>query len=300
MTETDPNQIVILQTPSQELLSSCSLVLSAMGISHTISTVEGKHQILVSEDDEQLAAHHLSRYQAENKNWPPPKNELKEQSSSNIQPPTLIVISALILFYSMTGPWNKHSEWFINGAGNADAILYEGEYYRLITALTLHADLTHLLGNCFLGGFLIHFFCRTVGPGFGVFSILVSAVLGNFINVYLHGTNHHFVGFSTAVFSTIGMLVMASYNSNRKVASYQVFAPFMAGIALLAMTGSSGERTDLGAHLFGLFAGFFIGGLLFTDIGIKLRSSPSLQLFLFFFTCIIVYFSWDQAMATVY
>ena len=43
-------------------------------------------------------------------------------------------------------------------AGDSAAILNNFQLYRLVTALTLHADIVHLLGNCFLGGFLLHFF----------------------------------------------------------------------------------------------------------------------------------------------
>jgi rhomboid protease GluP len=39
-------------------------------------------------------------------------------------------------------------------------------------------------------------------------------------------------------------------------------APIVAGLGLLAFTGTSGENTDLGAHLFGFIAGFVLGGLL--------------------------------------
>jgi membrane associated rhomboid family serine protease len=289
----------VVKTESKDHQSACSLVLSAVHIPHTI-TMEGDIYIItVDEVDEAAARHHLTCYLAENADWPP-KKELTEHNSSAIQPPTLFIIGALALFFNVTGPWNRHTDWFVYGAGDSTAILNQGEYYRLVTALTLHADITHLLGNCFLGGFLLHFFCKTVGPGIGVFAVLFSAVLGNTINVCLHGEGHHFVGFSTAVFGTIGMLSMVSYHSNRKLSKYRLAAPFMAGVALLAMTGSAGERTDLGAHLFGLLSGFLVGRLLITGLFIKLRGSSSLQLFLFMFTAFIIYFSWDMALQKVY
>jgi hypothetical protein len=36
-------------------------------------------------------------------------------------------------------------------------------------------------------------------------------------------------------------------------------APVVAGIALLAFTGTAGQNTDLGAHLLGFGVGFLIG-----------------------------------------
>lgn len=299
ITDSDTLHTIVFETNSQEQLSNCSLVLSALHITHTISRNDANHIILVSEADGAAAKHHIDEYLKENRNWPPQK-DFQEQSSSSIQPPTLLVVGSLMLFFYITGPWSEHSLWFSNGAGDATAILTHGEYYRLVTALTLHADITHLLGNCFLGGFLIHFFCRTTGPGIGIFTILLSAAMGNFINVYLHGGNHLFVGFSTAVFSTIGMLVMISYHANKRLTSYQVFIPFMAGVALLAMTGSSGERTDLGAHFFGLLSGFVFGRLLTTNTVMRYRSSSMIQLFLFLLTVVFVYISWEKAMVVVY
>lgn len=291
-------EIEVLETENQDQLSICSLVLSAMEIPHSISKKESMGVIRVSANDKERATYHLSAYLAENRDWPPralPADEI----SSGIQPPTIIIIGALILFYSVTGPWDSHSIWFESGAGNSSAIIHRGEYFRLLTALTLHADLTHLLGNCFIGGFLLHFFCRLVGPGMGLAATLTAAIIGNGINVYLHGDGHLFIGFSTAVFAVIGMLVMASYQNRKTLSRFHLFLPFMAGIALLAMLGSSGERTDLGAHLFGLLSGIVIGYILTIDIFIRFRHSSLLQLFLFLFSGFIVYLSWWAALARV-
>jgi len=38
--------------------------------------------------------------------------------------------------------------------------------------------------------------------------------------------------------------------------------PVAAGLALVASLGTAGENTDIGAHVFGLAAGFGLGGLL--------------------------------------
>ncbi len=299
MTDFDQDETVVAETDNTEELTAASLVLSAMQIRHTISTRGNIYLISVKSIDVEPAREHLKAYHLENTDWPPQKIDI-EQNTSAIQSPTLMVIAALLLFYTVTGPWHQDSLWFSNGAGNSTAILHHGEYFRLVTALTLHADVPHLLGNCFLGGFCLHFFCRSTGPGIGVAAVLLAAVLGNYINVALHGDGHHFVGFSTAVFATIGMLAMDSYHSKKKFPKLQLAVPFMAGAALLAMMGSSGERTDLGAHFFGLLSGFFIGRLLITETLLSIRKSSFLQLFLFLCTVLAVYWSWELAMARVY
>ncbi|MEE4240748.1 MAG: rhomboid family intramembrane serine protease [Desulfopila sp.] len=299
MTNSDQNEKAIAEADTPEELSSLSLVLSAVQIRHTISTRGSMYVISVDAADAEKARYHLDAYQQENSNWPPQKIDI-EQTTSVTQPYTLIVVAALVLFHGVTGPWTQDSIWFSNGAGDSTAILHQGEYFRLLTALTLHADITHLLGNCFLGGFCLHFFFRSTGAGLGCFAVLLAALLGNYVNVFLRGEGHHFVGFSTAVFATIGMLAMNNYHSKKNFSKLQVAVPFMAGAALLAMTGSSGERTDLGAHLFGLLSGFFIGRLLITETLLDMRKSSFLQLCLFLTSAFAVYWSWEAAMAQVY
>ncbi len=299
MTSPESEMTAVLETTDQKIKESCSLVLAATGIDHNTKTLDDKFIITVNHHDAQRAKYHLDCYTEENLNWPPPSVNIRETESS-AQPPTLLIIGALALFYGVTGPWSTHSEWFRLGAGDATAILESGQYYRLVTALTLHADITHLMGNCFLGGFVLHFLFRSTGTGLGVFATLVAATLGNYINVAAHGGDHHFVGFSTAVFSCIGILAMLSYSINRRFSGYHFLMPFMAGAAMLAMTGSSGERTDLGAHFFGLLCGFGIGGLLILPVMIKVRSSTKLQLILLAISAITIYQSWQQAFFKVY
>lgn len=293
------DEIEVVATRDQEHLSTCSLVLSAVDISHTIVSTDGIFSVRVAAGDAEAARHHLASYVQENQGWPSRPIHLEEHTTT-VQPPTFIVIGALMLFYGVTGPWDSGSIWFSSGAGDSSAIIHGGELYRLVTALTLHADLTHLLGNCFIGGFLLHFFCRLVGSGFGLFSVLTAATLGNAVNVFLRGENHLFIGFSTAVFATIGMLVIVSYQSKKNQSRFHLVLPFMAGAALLAMLGSSGERTDLGAHLFGLLSGLVIGFFIISDRCRKLGQSSFLQLVLFLFTCSAIYLCWNTALTKTY
>lgn len=285
----------VCETDVEQVALTCSLVLSSAGITHHLCQTRDNLTISVTADDNLAAQEQIHAYFHENKNWPPVPVESNSSFTPLLQPPTLLLIGALALFYSITGPWAGHSFWFTNGAGDAEAILKNGEWYRLITALTLHADTTHLLGNCLLGGFLFHFFCRLSGNGLGLFSMLVTATLANLINVFLHGTNHHFVGFSTAVFSIIGMLAILSRQHQIRT-GYQRIMPFMAGAALLAMLGSSGERTDLGAHFFGLCCGLVTGLILSSSPLLTLRHSVIFQTTLFFLFIAGIFTAWKSAL----
>ena len=294
-TDTTEQTEPVLATDDEQEALSCSLALSSMGISHHLRQTADSMLLSVTAEDAPYAASQISAFLLENRNWPPKATVPDNTFSPLLQPPTLLLIGGLILFFTVTGNWSDRSVWFAGGAGDAEAILQNGEWYRLITALTLHADTVHLLGNCLFGGFIFHFFCRLTGNGLGVFSMLLTATVANLINVLLHGDNHLFVGFSTAVFAIIGMLAMIS-RQHRASKRYLRLIPFMAGAALLAMIGSSGERTDLGAHFFGLCCGLASGWILTRPTLLQWRKSLFFQSTLFLLSCAAIIIAWKAAL----
>ncbi|MCF8055388.1 MAG: rhomboid family intramembrane serine protease [Desulfocapsa sp.] len=286
----------VLATDNEQEALSCSLALSSMGISHHLRQTPDRMLLSVAHEDAQYASSQIRTFLDENKNWPPKPTAADDTFSPLLQPPTLLLIGGLALFFTVTGNWSEHSIWFTGGAGDADAILQNGEWHRLITALTLHADTVHLLGNCLFGGFLFHFFCRLTGNGLGLFSMLLTATVANLINVVVHGGDHRFVGFSTAVFAIVGMLAMIS-RVHRTTTRYLRILPFMAGAALLAMIGSSGERTDLGAHFFGLCCGLVSGWILTRPALQRWRQSLLFQTTLFLLSCAVIVIAWKAALS---
>ncbi len=289
------SEISILQVSDPELLNTYSLVLSAVNIPHRIRHIsENTLEIYVASNQQERALYEISAYESENRNWPP-----------TFQPDTFIptframssvVIGSLIFIYGFTGDWHLKSFWFQKGAGDSTAILNNFELYRLITPLTLHADIVHLMGNCFLGWILLHFFFHLTGNGIGLFFLLITATIANLINVIVHGPGHLFVGFSTAIFSVIGMLSTISFALRTKHFTLHFFMPLMAGLALLAFLGSSGERTDIGAHLFGLICGLIAGNFVRFPIFATIRSSFLIQTLLGTFTFGIFFICWLLAL----
>ena len=84
-----------------------------------------------------------------------------------MRPPTIagaVVALLLVGFFAITGPRAGRSVWFERGSADA-ARLMAGEWWRTITALTLHADVPHLLGNALATVILVTAVCWNVGPG---------------------------------------------------------------------------------------------------------------------------------------
>ena len=284
---------------SRQQAEQWSLVLGAANIPSSIEFERHSWVIKVSPIHEKRALREIAAFMEENSDWPPyhPEKKIPLPVLTKYQPPTIMMMGALVIFFVITGPWSSGSAWFLQGAVSGKQILEHGQWYRLVTALTLHADVVHLVGNVITGGVLVHFLCRLLGYGLGWFLILLSGILGNFINIVLHGSLHNSVGFSTAIFGTIGILSGYQAVSKRTAALKEILLPLAAGAGLLAFLGAGGPKTDLGAHFFGLLAGAALGGLLvFLPSQRILINKASLQTNLFIASLSIVGLCWWIAM----
>jgi membrane associated rhomboid family serine protease len=164
----------------------------------------------------------------------------------------------IVAVHAVSGGWSDSPALFERASADAAAIA-DGEWWRCVTALWLHADWRHVLGNALIGSYLVAAVCGVWGAGFGLALVLASGTLGNAINAAAHLSGHHSVGASTAVFGCIGLL--AGLAARRQQGIRRSWLPLAAGLGLLGMLGTSGARVDLWAHLFGLLAGCAIGAL---------------------------------------
>jgi membrane associated rhomboid family serine protease len=151
-------------------------------------------------------------------------------------------------------------DWLASGRMDAGAVR-AGEWWRAVTALTIHLDLAHLGGNLAFGGFFAYFVARYFGAGLGWLAIVLSGTLGNLINAFVQAGDHRSIGASTAVFGALALLTVNAWRHGFSSATSlrTRMAPLVAGIALLAFTGTGGENTDIVAHLTGFVAGFGLG-----------------------------------------
>ena len=253
-----PSRVSAGVTPDADLAHLWSLVLHAADIDHGLRHGQAGWQLLVAEEDLSRATQELRLFTEENQNWPPERAAGAERVAIvEHAPPVLPVMAGLVVFHAITGDWASHSHWFASGGLDRVRVMSDGQWWRLITALTLHADSVHLLGNIFFGGLLVYSLCRHLGSGIAWFFVLLVGALANGINVFFHDDLYHSVGFSTAVFGMVGML---SGMRLRRVGGWQEMVLALGSAAsLLALMGSSGERTDLGAHFWGVVVGLLAG-----------------------------------------
>lgn len=282
--------VAVGTTSSRYQAELWSLVLLSAGIAHVTEHPAPDYVVMVGVSQAERAALEIKSFERENQHWPPPKNQGAVVDPAE-RPPTILMMGSLMVFHLITGPFSMDSEWFRQGAVNSRAILEGGEWWRLITALTLHSDPVHLFGNIFIGGVVIHFLCQMVGSGRGWFMLILAGTVANLANVIARGPGHISVGFSTAVFAAVGLLCGGQLKlSNLR----SVLLPLGAGVALLAMLGSSGEKTDLGAHLWGLVVGLVIGAI-YNKLHLSARWGK--QSYLLVFSLFVIWLAWAKALA---
>jgi membrane associated rhomboid family serine protease len=136
----------------------------------------------------------------------------------------------------------------------------KGQWWRTITALTLHADVMHLVGNVLASLLFVSAVGRWLGTGLGAVAILGSAAVANFLTAVVHRTNHVSVGASTATFAALGLVAGLQAIRRWRHATRRRYAwlPLGAGLGLYAMLGV-GAGADIYAHLFGLGMGAVTG-----------------------------------------
>ena len=286
-----PTSWVKIAHGSQEQLATPSLVLTAVGIDHIIDTQA--EALMVAQGDAGQAMHHWRLFLQENQNWPIRPSASPRPAS--VAPPTITIMALFALFYTSSGPWQTGNIWFETGAIDSDQIRLHHQWWRLITALTLHADAGHLIGNCLIGGVIIHFLGTMFGYGASWLLLIVGGSIGNLLNILIRSQPHLSVGLSTAILAAIGILTGCQLLRNRPQALKDFLVTLGAGAGLLAFLGSEGARTDLGAHCFG-----FLGGLPLGMLGQYLQLPAKvdhkvLQLSLFAIAAAAVLGSWVMA-----
>ncbi len=293
---TDGPDVLIHVVFSSALRDPCderAIVLEAVGIVNQLRQLDGEYVLAVQIEDFTRAKQQLRLYAAENVQRSMPAIA-QEQVSNGIIGATLYVVLLLVVFglqYSAT-----FSQSIITiGSAHAGAI-QSGEWWRTITALTLHGDIAHLLGNICFGVLFGIFLSHTLGSGVAWLSILLAGIIGNVISGFIKAPHFSAIGASTAIFAALGILSAYTWQK-RKSFSYsrlRRWTPLITGLALLAFLGGPGEKIDVFSHVSGFIAGVLCGGVL-AFLSDRQKLSPQVQVFCGIGTISLVAISWIMA-----
>ena len=254
MEEPRPAFVSLYGSRSKKRCMEFALVLDAVGIRCEVLPREGKFALMVHAQDTDAAREQLRLYLHEHRAWPPrfdPRFGVHDGLiCAGLYGVTVLVFDILLRNRAFGLDW-----W---GAGMTHAgLIRDGEWWRAVTALALHADAVHLTGNLAFGLVFGFFAGDLLGWGLAWSGMLLAGALGNILNAFAQAPGHTSVGASTAVFATVGIL--SAYAWGRRGTQINRWVPLGGGVALLAFLGMSGERTDIFAHFAGFGAGCLFG-----------------------------------------
>lgn len=265
-----------------------ALVLTAVGIRSVIAVDEGQHELIVRAEDAERARDHLQKFAAENRGWPARPVTLPPMTGG---PGAALIYAALMsIAFAAQQQHSYGVDWLSTGAADA-ALIRTGEWWRALTALTLHGDGVHLIGNLVFGALFGVMLAQSVGAGAAWLTFVLAGGIGNGINAWWQSPGHLAIGASTGVFGLLGAQVACDWMRRGRGRHHPMrrWAPIIMGVALLAWFGGSGERqinpgdviavardtsrVDIAAHVFGFLSGVGFGTLAASRVAWRLRSA---------------------------
>ncbi len=179
-----------------------------------------------------------------------------------------ILIVANILIYIIVNIISRErgKEYLVlSGALYWPAIVHTKEYYRLITYMFLHANVTHLSNNMLVLFFLGDNLERAAGKWRFLGVYFGSGIIAGLVSMYYNMANHYnviSVGASGAIFGVVGAMVNIVIRnkgrleniSTRQMVLFVVFSLY---------GGLTSQGVDNAAHIGGLISGFILAGILY-------------------------------------
>ncbi len=298
MDETSNEPEVVFQSRTKGPCMEARFVLESVGIRAQSMRLDGQWCLLVPPDQASEALRELAGYQRdlEQEALPPPAPVKTYQGAVF---GVVGYVAILIAVAAVSSDPETRQTWVSAGKMLAGEVM-AGQWSRSVTALTLHADVGHLLSNVGYGAVFGLLVGRVLGGGVGWLTILVAGALGNTINAFFRDADHGSIGASTAVFAALGVLVSHALRprSHAQEKLMKRWAPLIGGVLLMAFTGISGERTDVGAHTAGFIAGMALGYIACRTPE-RLLGNLRVQAICGFVAFAIVVFAWVVAVVNV-
>jgi len=258
----DDDWAIVFESSHRQACNDRALVLSSLNIPHEILHDNLRHTLVVPAEVYEKAKYEIWQYEKENQQARPQRPR-PVPAFQNAVPGVVAYIVVVILVTWLAGESAFNKDWL--AAGRVDGeLIRQGEWWRTLTALTLHSGFRHLAGNIGFGALFGILAGRLFGSGLTWLCVVIASGLANTMNTLLLASSHRSIGASTAVFATLGLVAGFVWRAKLMAQdswSYRL-GPIVGGIALLAYTGTGDVNTDIGAHLAGFVCGFGLGMLL--------------------------------------
>lgn len=236
-----------------------SLVLVSQGIEPTIDFAENGEGwgLLVTPQEYEPALAAIRQYRLENRHWH--WRQPVYEGGVVFDWGSLAWVAMLCIFFWLTPPQSA-----LRSAGEMDSVLVgHGEWWRLFTAVWLHADLGHLAGNATLGVLLLGLTMGRYGTGIGLLAAYLAGAGGNVLSGLLAAGMHRSLGASGMVMGCLGLLAVQSLALwKRAPQAARLLLSGLCGALMLFLLLGLAPGSDIMAHFGGFVTGAVLGGLL--------------------------------------
>ena len=169
--------------------------------------------------------------------------------------PIIILICVFMLFITARdGGYNNIATLIKYGANNA-LLVKEGDIYRLVTSIFLHAGIFHLLVNMYSLAILGKQLETFIGKYkfLGVF--LISGIIGSMLSIVCNDSLNVSVGASGAIFGLAASLIYFGYYYRIYLSSV-IISQLVPIIGINLIIGFMSTGIDNAAHIGGLIGGY--------------------------------------------
>jgi rhomboid protease GluP len=238
-----------------------ALALASQSIHPTITNNDG-WSLEIEESEYERASRTIEQYSYENRYWRgwSWQHHLPHSSFWFHAGSIFWCVAILTLYY-----WNKVRFPQLEGLGLMDNVAVgKGEWWRLFTAITLHADVSHLAANISTGLLLLGIAMAAYGPGIGLMMAYLAGAGGNIAGLLIYSSGHRSLGASGMVMGALGLVAVqtfAHWKQDLSSGKRLVVRSFSAAASILMLLGFS-PNSDVVAHLGGFVSGCLLGCIL--------------------------------------
>jgi membrane associated rhomboid family serine protease len=240
-----------------------SLVLLSQDIDCTILHDELGWRLQIQPDQRSRAVAVIGQYRHENRGWG--WRDRLSEAGADIHWGVLFWCLLLALMHEWIA--TRGSAWRVAGQMDGAAVRL-GQWWRLFTAVSLHADLAHLMANLTAGFLTLGLAMTRWGAAWALLAAGFAGAFGNLCSLVVHPGPHLGLGASGMVMGGLGLLtVPEAYRwRDRKRRLWVLFRSALGGALLFTLLGLN-PTSDVVAH-----AGGYLAGVAF---GLALSAVPS-------------------------
>lgn len=224
----------------------------------------GRYPLLAEADAAAGINREIAAYEEEKSNAPTMRREVEDVFRHSPGWSLCALWAALLIGVFA---WQMEYPGLVDRAASSSTdLIGKKELWRPFTALFLHADVPHLVGNLVSGTIFGTMLSRIIGGWRAWLMILVCGTLGNaIVSAVAWPESFVSIGASTAVFGALGILCGLAFAALLRMGARlpwaKTTAPVVAGVILLGWLGggSMDSNTDVLGHISGFACGLVSG-----------------------------------------